>query len=46
MDPLRGGLLVVAYLLVGIHAGEAARVAGLAALGSDLADLVLVTSTV
>lgn len=26
-------------LLVGVHAGEAARVAGLAALGADVADL-------
>lgn len=31
-----------AYLLVGVHAGETARVAGVTALGSDLADLVLV----
>jgi hypothetical protein len=31
----------VAYLLIRVHAGEAAGVAGLAALGSDLTDLVL-----
>jgi hypothetical protein len=30
-----------AYLLVGVHVGEAAAVAGLAALGGDFADFVL-----
>ena len=30
-----------AYLLVGVHVGEAAAVAGLAALGGDLTDFVL-----
>jgi hypothetical protein len=31
------------YLLVGVHAGKAAGVAGLAALGSDITDFVLGT---
>lgn len=38
---VRGAWLEEAYLLVGIHVGEAAAVAGLAALGCDLTNLLL-----